>query len=365
MADIRLSPLRVLDKAKIREQGILDRVTDDVSSFIRSVLSDPNRKYFTASFFELGKELVFGVLGLDAYSEKNRSATSVMYFVDKITTEEGERSIPEDYFVSAFDSLLRYAFFDLQIHRVSTLIPVTDEASSRILLACNMRQEALLDEALCIDGAFCDAALFSQLDSEYPNYSVGFVTKKKGVVAIRGDNDVVEMTQFFAYGKEVTGNLERNVAIRTGIADGHGVLKEEGSPEYKDLIKLDFPNEVKRCMIEFGEYFSKRRTGFTIHAKPLYGSDFQKKVWDKVSTIPYGATCSYEDIALELTGGDKVSARNLTRAVGSACGDNPLPLLVPCHRIIGKDGRLVGFSGGLEIKEFLLNHEMFGIHIID
>ena len=74
-------------------------------------------------------------------------------------------------------------------------------------------------------------------------------------------------------------------------------------------------------------------------------------------------TCSYEDIALDLTGGDKVSARNLTRAVGAACGDNPLPILVPCHRIIGKDGRLVGFSGGLEIKEFLLNHEMFGIHL--
>ena len=185
------------------------------------------------------------------------------------------------------------------------------------------------------------------------------------MVAIRGDNDVVELTQFFTYGKEVTGNLERSVAIRTGIADSHGVLKEEGSPEYKDLLELDFPEEVKRCMIELGEYFSKRRTSFTIHAKPLHGSDFQKKVWDKVSTIPYGATCSYEDIALELTGGDKVAARNLTRAVGSACGDNPLPLLVPCHRIIGKDGRLVGFSGGLEIKEYLLNHEMFGIHIIE
>ena len=175
MADIRLSPLRVLDKAKIREQGILDQVTDDVSSFIRSVLSDPNRKYFTASFFELGKELVFGILGLDGYSEKNRSASSVMYFSDKVVTEDGERSIPEEYFVSAYDSLLRYAFFDLSIHRVSAMIPVTDEPASRVLLSCNMRQEALLDEALFVDGAFCESALFSQLDSEYPNYSVGFV----------------------------------------------------------------------------------------------------------------------------------------------------------------------------------------------
>ena len=127
---------------------------------------------------------------------------------------------------------------------------------------------------------------------------------------------------------------------------------------------MEFPKEVMRCMTELNEYFMKRRTSFTIHTKPLHGSDFQKKVWDKVNTIPYGVTRSYEDIALELTGGDKVSARNLTRAVGSACGDNPLPILVPCHRIIGKDGKLVGFSGGLEIKEFLLNHEMFGIHAL-
>ena len=337
MADIRLSPIRILDSSKIREQRILDPVTDDVPSFIRAVLSDSNRKYFTASLIEDQKEQLFGVLGLENYSAKNRSADAVMYFPD--TALSGDLpDISQEHRTSAFDSLLRYAFFDQQIHRVSMLIPVTDEESEKILLSCHMQQEAVLDEALYVDGAYCDGALFSLLDSEYPDYSVGFVPFRKGVVAIRGDNEVIEMTRFFSYGKPVEGNLERNVAIRTGIADSSGVLKEEGSPEYKDLFDMQFPKEVMRCMTEL-------------------------KVWDQVSTIPYGVTKSYEDIALDLTGGDKVSARNLTRAVGAACGDNPLPILVPCHRIIGKDGRLVGFSGGLEIKEFLLNHEMFGIHL--
>ena len=362
MADIRLSPIRILDSSKIREQRILDPVTDDVPSFIRAVLSDSNRKYFTASLIEDQKEQLFGVLGLENYSAKNRSADAVMYFPD--TALSGDLpDVSQEHRTSAFDSLLRYAFFDQQIHRVSMLIPVTDEESEKILLSCHMQQEAVLDEALYVDGAYCDGALFSLLDSEYPDYSVGFVPFRKGVVAIRGDNEVIEMTRFFSYGKPVEGNLERNVAIRTGIADSSGVLKEEGSPEYKDLFDMQFPKEVMRCMTELNEYFMKRRTSFTIHAKPLHGSDFQKKVWDQVSTIPYGVTKSYEDIALDLTGGDKVSARNLPRAVGAACGDNPLPILVPCHRIIGKDGRLVGFSGGLEIKEFLLNHEMFGIHL--
>ena len=362
MADIRLSPIRILDSAKIREKRILDPVTDDVPSFIRAALADTNRKYFTASKITNENELLFGVLGLENYSFRNRSAGAVMYFLNDPSPDEPFQVSDEDR-RSAFDSLLRYAFFDLQIHRISMLIPVTDTFSEKILISCHMQQDAVLDEALYIGDAYCDAALFSLLDSDYPDYSVGFVPFRKGVVAIRGDNDVIEMTRFFSYGKQVEGNLERNVAIRTGIADSSGVLKEEGSPEYKDLLDMEFPKEVMRCMKELNEYFMKRRTEFTIHAKPLHGSDFQKKVWDKVSTIPYGVTCSYEDIALDLTGGDKVSARNLTRAVGAACGDNPLPILVPCHRIIGKDGRLVGFSGGLEIKEFLLNHEMFGIHL--
>lgn len=364
MSDIRLSPIRILDSGKIRDQKILERVTDDVPAFIRAVLADANRKYFTASVIPSGKELVFGVLGLENYSEKNRSADAVMYFTSSVLDGEETVSISIEDRKSSFDSLLRYSFFDLQIHRIQVLIPVTDEASDQVLLECNMKQEAILEEALYVDGVYCDAALFSLLDSEYPDYSVGFVPFRKGVVAIRGDNEVIEMTKFFSYGKPVEGNLERNVAIRTGIADSSGVLKPEGSPEYKDLINMEFPKEVMRCMVELNEYFLKRRTTFTIHTKPLHGSDFQKKVWDKVNTIPYGVTKSYEDIALELTGGDKVSARNLTRAVGSACGDNPLPILVPCHRIIGKDGKLVGFSGGLEIKEFLLNHEMFGIHAL-
>lgn len=364
MSDVRLSPIRILDSGKIRESRILDRVTDDVPAFIRSILADANRKYFTASVFSLGKELVFGVLGLENFSSKNRSSDAVMYFVSSVSSGEDTADISADDRKTAFDSLLRYAFFDLQIHRIQVLIPVTDEISDQVLLGCNMKQEAILEEALYVDGAYCDAALFSLLDSEYPDYSVGFVPFRKGVVAIRGDNEVIEMTRFFSYGKPVEGNLERNVAIRTGIADASGVLKEEGAPEYKELLNMEFPKEVMRCMTELNEYFMKRRTSFTIHTKPLHGSDFQKKVWDKVNTIPYGVTRSYEDIALELTGGDKVSARNLTRAVGSACGDNPLPILVPCHRIIGKDGKLVGFSGGLEIKEFLLNHEMFGIHAL-
>ncbi|NLT12257.1 MAG: methylated-DNA--[protein]-cysteine S-methyltransferase [Clostridiaceae bacterium] len=108
------------------------------------------------------------------------------------------------------------------------------------------------------------------------------------------------------------------------------------------------------------EYLRKSRTRFSVRVAFSQGSEFQRHVWNEIQKIPYGSTVSYEDIALVLTANDRVSARNLSRAVGSACAENPIPIIVPCHRVIGKDGKLVGFSGGIQIKEFLLDHEIFG-----
>jgi O-6-methylguanine DNA methyltransferase len=123
---------------------------------------------------------------------------------------------------------------------------------------------------------------------------------------------------------------------------------------------MQLPEELTKAVRELKEYFLKSRTKFTVRVNLPYGSDFQRHVWQELQKIPYGTTVSYEDIALALTGNDRVAARNLSRAVGSACSDNPIPILIPCHRVIGKDGRLVGFSGGVENKEFLLDHEILG-----
>ena len=367
MLDIALSPIRIMDADKIKERSILSNVTDDVPSFIRALQNDPEKEYFVAFVKALDGEYMMGVLGLEQISKRNRSAMAAMYFCETLPFLEDSGYTDEpamEYYKKAWDQLLRYAYFHLHLHRVSVLVAVNDNLSAQIVEACHMKQDALLEEALVIDGMYSDAALFSLLDSDYPDYSVGFVAYQRGVIAIRGDNSTVESTRFYAYDARIDDDLDRNVAIRIGIADGHGVFKPFGSPEYQDLRDIDFPDEVKKCMQELSEYFSKRRTSFTVHTFPPYGSAFQKKVWDEIKKIPYGVTRSYEDIALSLTGNDKVAARNMTRAVGSACRDNPLPILVPCHRVIGKDGKLVGFSSGLEYKGYLLDHEMFGIHIM-
>ncbi len=101
---------------------------------------------------------------------------------------------------------------------------------------------------------------------------------------------------------------------------------------------------------ELAEYFSGKRYEFTVSVK-AEGTDFQRSVWNELLTIPYGETASYADLAC------KIGNPNACRAVGGANNKNPLPILIPCHRVIGKNGELTGYAGGLAIKEFLLDLE--------
>ena len=98
------------------------------------------------------------------------------------------------------------------------------------------------------------------------------------------------------------------------------------------------------------EYFNQTRTIFDL-ALDFQGTDFQKKVWQALLTIPFGETRSYKQIA------EQIGNVKAVRAVGAANGKNPISIIAPCHRVVGANGKLVGFAGGLENKEFLLKIE--------
>ncbi|MEY8347031.1 methylated-DNA--[protein]-cysteine S-methyltransferase [Bacillus cereus] len=107
---------------------------------------------------------------------------------------------------------------------------------------------------------------------------------------------------------------------------------------------------VDQCLAELDEYFHQKRTEFTVPLSAA-GTLFQKSVWDALYTIPYGVSASYLDIA------EKVGNTKAVRAIGGANSRNPISIIVPCHRVIGKSGKLVGYAGGLWRKEWLLKHE--------
>lgn len=107
---------------------------------------------------------------------------------------------------------------------------------------------------------------------------------------------------------------------------------------------------IEQCIAELDEYFFRGRKFFNVDLT-IAGSEFQNKVWNELLTIPYGKTISYLELAI------RVGDINSVRAVGLANGQNPIAVLVPCHRVIGKNRELVGYGGGMDKKIWLLQHE--------
>lgn len=110
------------------------------------------------------------------------------------------------------------------------------------------------------------------------------------------------------------------------------------------------PVELEDCVIQINEYFEGSRTQFDLKLNPE-GTDFQKKVWKALEGIPYGKTMSYLELSKQL------EAVKAIRAVANANGKNPLWIVIPCHRVIGSNGSLTGYAGGLHRKKWLLDFE--------
>ena len=138
-----------------------------------------------------------------------------------------------------------------------------------------------------------------------------------------------------------------------------GPIEIVGSKD--SIIALDFvedmlPGEdeltfcVKECLKQVDEYFKGERREFFLNLQPA-GTEFQKSVWRQLGKIPYGKTTSYGKVA------DVIAKPNASRAVGSANGKNPIAIIIPCHRVIGSDGSLTGYGGGLWRKRWLIGFE--------
>ena len=123
-----------------------------------------------------------------------------------------------------------------------------------------------------------------------------------------------------------------------------GFLKE------KSMNDSEIHPCLEECIEQIDEYFRGTRREFSINLQ-LQGTDFQKKVWSQLMKIPFGETSSYKDIAASI-GNEKA-----VRAVGNANGKNKIAIIIPCHRVIGSNGKLIGYASGLWRKEWLLSHE--------
>lgn len=117
------------------------------------------------------------------------------------------------------------------------------------------------------------------------------------------------------------------------------------------VIKEDTSYYLSKCIAQLNEYFDGKRNSFDLKLNPE-GTDFQKEVWKELLKIPYGETRTYQQIA------NAIGDPGASRAVGNANNKNPIPIIIPCHRVLSSDGKLTGYAGGIQRKEWLLNHEL-------
>lgn len=132
------------------------------------------------------------------------------------------------------------------------------------------------------------------------------------------------------------------------ISEENDIVVEILFGKFENLTEEN--NALKKAINEINEYLDGNRKEFTFPFQ-ISGTEFQQKVYNELLKIPYGQTCSYGDIAKSI-GNEKAY-----RAVGNANNKNKLPIVIPCHRVIGKNKDLTGYAGGLNVKEFLLNLE--------
>ena len=127
--------------------------------------------------------------------------------------------------------------------------------------------------------------------------------------------------------------------------------------DYKKENEIEKETDaIRKTYLQLKEYLSGKRKNFDIEIE-MIGTEFQKKVWKELLNIPYGETRSYKDIAIAI-GNEKAC-----RAVGNANNKNPIAIIVPCHRVVGSNGSMTGYAGGLDIKEKLLKIEKYNIKI--
>jgi methylated-DNA-[protein]-cysteine S-methyltransferase len=172
-----------------------------------------------------------------------------------------------------------------------------------------------------------------------------------------------------AVDRAATGGARTAVCVRT-VKTPLGVLRVAASED--SVLSLELPRRrsepalerwlrshvphasetdvLRQALAQLREYFAGKRRQFDLPVDPA-GTDFQRRVWEAIAAIPFGETTSYGTIAVALGGA------SLARAVGAAVGANPIPIIIPCHRVIGADDSLTGYRGGLRMKIWLLRHE--------
>ncbi len=258
-------------------------------------------------------------------------------------------------------SELREYFVSEAFWRISSYVKVMNgddrdaySETAAFLSRLDFEKEARLPDFF-LDGMSPQAADLWRWNIDQSDFEAFFLPFGDGALVVAGNRSEVKEIYFLAYGERIADARTFLKAYKLGFADKEAKLsrvKNEKKPHLSANMSLAYD--------ELDRYLAGQNKSFSFRVQKSGGSEFQRHVWTLLDTIPYGATNSYLDIARKMVQGDETKAHRLARAVGSACGANPLCIVTPCHRVIGSDNSLTGFNGGVHFKARLLDMELLG-----
>lgn len=280
-----------------------------------------------------------------------------------------------DRLMADWRALAHHLFVHASIHRIEWLIPADQPFLLSLADVLGFGREGCLRAAIRTGAVYQDAFLYSLLRWENPLAQWGFVDFGWFLAAVFGGADVVREIRLVGYGSSPEDPGLRDGLAGLGLLDGQGTVARRPASDGLNTaavgsiwMQSGFPaaGALGQGCRELSEYVLGRRTQFETPLDPTAGSPFSRRVWSVLRQIPCGQIRQYEDIAADLIAGDEnavqkqISARHYARAVGAACGANPFLIMVPCHRVLGKGGKLTGFSAGIRHKAELLDYEIMG-----
>ncbi len=238
--------------------------------------------------------------------------------------------------------ILNEVFIISEYNKLTIEFPAIYNYLERQLTGYLFNFEGLIKDRYSINGKIFDGKIFSINKSQFEIYSTGYLIHGEYNLKIRATNYAVLRIENFEIDNS-TNNDYKNVNLKS-------------TPVY---------SMVNSAKTQIYDYFKGTGVDFDFKIQLPEASGFQKEVWELCSKIPFGETKSYEDLSKNLKNNLNQNDTNYSRAVGMALSKNPVLLAIPCHRVIGKDGKLRGFSAGIEFKDFLLKHEMLGLWSIN
>jgi O-6-methylguanine DNA methyltransferase len=257
-------------------------------------------------------------------------------------------------------SFVLYESFQIRNSHKISIYPCTYQIDwIHEIQKAGFKKEGYVKDRLFNDDKYYDSFIYSMMSDEFSKFSTGYIKILNTTLKVR-------TTEYAVF--EISVTCDSDVIFSKSISDNAGINFDDKANNvnrtdiaYDNLAYVNLKNIIN----QLAEYDAGTRKTFEFNPEFYDATDFQKKTWKACESILYGQTTSYEALASKLFENDKmtkeeieISSKNFSRAVGVALSKNPIMIMIPCHRIIGKDGKLVGFAGGIELKDSLLTKEM-------